>query len=131
MRPRRALGAVPAATALVTTGVAGCGSKATSTPGGVTSHASSRASANPDACHDHASPLDTGQLDAAQLGTGHRWRTHPVQSFSNVNKGSTYVQRSVNLASYAGQTITLKWTGTEDYSLATSFFIDDTALNLS
>jgi hypothetical protein len=54
-----------------------------------------------------------------------------VQSFSNVNKGTTYVQRSVNLSSYAGQTITLKWTGTEDYSLATSFFIDDTALNLS
>jgi hypothetical protein len=54
-----------------------------------------------------------------------------VQSFSNVNKGSSYVQRSVNLSSYAGQTITLKWTGTEDYSLATSFFIDDTALNLS
>jgi hypothetical protein len=54
-----------------------------------------------------------------------------VQSFSNVNKGSSYVQRSVNLSSYGGQTITLKWTGTEDYSLATSFFIDDTALNLS
>jgi Putative Ig domain len=43
-----------------------------------------------------------------------------VQSFSNVNKGSSYVQRSVNLSSYAGQTITLKWTGAEDYSLATS-----------
>jgi hypothetical protein len=54
-----------------------------------------------------------------------------VQSFSNVNKGSTYVQRSVSLSSYAGQTITLKCTGTEDSSLATSFFIDDTALNLS
>jgi len=53
-----------------------------------------------------------------------------VQSFSNVNKGSTYVQRSVNVSSYAGQTITLKWTGTEDYSLATSFFVDDTTRNL-
>jgi hypothetical protein len=54
-----------------------------------------------------------------------------VQSFSNVNKGTTYVQRSVNLSAFAGQTVTLKWTGTEDSSLATSFFIDDTALNLS
>jgi subtilase family serine protease len=54
-----------------------------------------------------------------------------VQSFSNVNKGTAYVQRSVNLSAFAGQTVTLKWTGTEDSSLATSFFIDDTALNLS
>ena len=54
-----------------------------------------------------------------------------VQSFSNVNKGSGYVARTVNLSAYAGQTLTLKWTGTEDSSLATSFFIDDTALNLS
>jgi hypothetical protein len=46
-------------------------------------------------------------------------------------QGLDYVQRSVNLLSYAGQTITPKWTGTEDYSLATSFFIDDTALILS
>ena len=54
-----------------------------------------------------------------------------VQSFSNINKGSTYVQRNVNLSSYAGQSVTLKWTGTEDSSLQTSFLIDDTALNLS
>ena len=30
-----------------------------------------------------------------------------------------------------GQSVALKWTGTEDSSLVTSFFIDDTALNLS
>jgi serine protease len=54
-----------------------------------------------------------------------------VQSFSNLNHSSGYVQRSVNLSSYAGQTVTLKWTGTEDASLQTSFFIDDTALNAS
>jgi serine protease len=54
-----------------------------------------------------------------------------VQSFSNINKGTGYVQRSVNLGTYAGQTATIKWTGTEDSSLQTSFFIDDTALNLS
>ena len=53
-----------------------------------------------------------------------------VQSFSNLNK-SAYAQRSVNLSAYAGQTVTLKWTGTEDSSLQTSFFVDDTALTLS
>jgi subtilase family serine protease len=54
-----------------------------------------------------------------------------VQSFSNINKGTGYVLRSVSLSSYAGQTVTIKWTGTEDYSLATSFFVDDTALTIS
>ncbi len=52
-----------------------------------------------------------------------------VQQFSNVNAGP-YAQHSVDLSSYAGQTVTIKWTGTEDASLATSFFIDDTALTL-
>lgn len=51
------------------------------------------------------------------------------QSFSNLNHGS-YAQHSVDLSAYAGQTVTIKWTGTEDASLATSFFIDDTALTL-
>jgi serine protease len=54
-----------------------------------------------------------------------------VQTFSNLNHGTGYVLRSVNLSSYAGQTVTVKWTGTEDVSLQTSFFIDDTALTLS
>jgi hypothetical protein len=53
-----------------------------------------------------------------------------VQSFSNLNKGG-YGQRSVSLSAYAGQTVTIKWTGTEDSSLATSFFVDDTAVTLS
>ncbi|MDX6255592.1 MAG: hypothetical protein QOJ11_1926 [Frankiales bacterium] len=54
-----------------------------------------------------------------------------VQSYSNVNKGTGYVLRTVSLSAYAGSTVTIKWTGTEDSSLATSFFVDDTALTLS
>ncbi|MEW2224025.1 putative Ig domain-containing protein [Streptomyces sp. NPDC007044] len=53
-----------------------------------------------------------------------------LASYSNLNKGTGYVQRSVNLSSYAGQTVTLKFTGTEDSSLATSFLIDDAAVNV-
>ncbi len=53
-----------------------------------------------------------------------------VQTFSNVDKGTSYVLRSVDVSSFAGQTVTVKWTGTEDSSLATSFFVDDTALTL-
>ncbi|TDP97524.1 putative Ig domain-containing protein [Labedaea rhizosphaerae] len=54
-----------------------------------------------------------------------------VASYSNVNKASGYVLRTLDLSSYAGQTVALKFTGTEDSSLQTSFVIDDTALTLS
>ena len=52
------------------------------------------------------------------------------QTFSNLNHTSGYVQKSLDLSAYAGQTVTIKWTGSEDASLATNFWIDDTALNL-
>jgi hypothetical protein len=54
-----------------------------------------------------------------------------AQSFSNVNKGTAYVLRTVDLSAYTGGTVTIKWTGVEDSSVATSFFLDDTALTLS
>jgi hypothetical protein len=54
-----------------------------------------------------------------------------VQSFSNLNRGSGYVLRTVDLSAFAGQTVTLKWTGSENSSIPTSFFVDDTALTLS
>ncbi|HEX3932172.1 MAG TPA: M4 family metallopeptidase [Nocardioides sp.] len=52
-------------------------------------------------------------------------------SFSNANHNTGYAVRTVDLSSYAGSTVTIKWTGTEDSSLATNFVIDDTSLNLS
>jgi Zn-dependent metalloprotease len=54
-----------------------------------------------------------------------------LATYSNLNKNSTYVQKSFNVSSFAGQTVTISFTGTEDSSLQTSFVIDDTALNLS
>lgn len=51
-------------------------------------------------------------------------------TFSNLNAGSTYVQRSFSLNAYIGQTIRVRFYGTEDSSLQTSFLIDDTALNV-
>ncbi|MBL7261604.1 M28 family peptidase [Actinoplanes sp. LDG1-01] len=53
-----------------------------------------------------------------------------LQVFSNLNAGA-YTLRSYNLAAFAGQTVTLKFTGVEDSSLKTSFVIDDTALTVS
>ncbi|HKN51041.1 MAG TPA: putative Ig domain-containing protein [Amycolatopsis sp.] len=54
-----------------------------------------------------------------------------VASYSNLNATSGYQQRTVDVSSFAGQTVTLTFTGSEDSSLQTSFCLDDTALNLS
>ncbi len=54
--------------------------------------------------------------------------TTTLGTFSNLNKGSSYVQRSFNMNAFTGKTVTVKFTGTEDSSLATSFVIDDTSL---
>jgi hypothetical protein len=54
-----------------------------------------------------------------------------LATYSNLNEAAGYTQRSFNLSSFAGQTVTISFTGTEDSSLQTSFVIDDTALNVS
>ncbi len=54
--------------------------------------------------------------------------TTTLGTFSNLNKGPSYVLRSFTMSSWAGRTVTVKFTGTEDASLATSFVIDDTSL---
>ncbi|MEU3454384.1 M28 family peptidase [Micromonospora sp. NPDC006766] len=54
-----------------------------------------------------------------------------LATYSNLNKATGYTQRTFNLASYAGQTVTLKWTGVEDTALQTSFVIDDVTLQVA
>jgi hypothetical protein len=54
-----------------------------------------------------------------------------LATFSNLNHASGYQQHSYSLNGFAGQTVTLKFTGTEDSSLQTSFVVDDTAVNAS
>ncbi len=54
-----------------------------------------------------------------------------LHTFSNLDKNTGYAQKSYNVGSFAGQTVTISFTGTEDTSLQTSFVIDDTALNAS
>ncbi len=66
---------------------------------------------------------DTLRVQVVSGGT-----TTTLGTYSNLNKGPSYVQRSFNLSAYAGQTVTLKFTGTEDSSLGTSFVIDDTSI---
>jgi Putative Ig domain len=52
-----------------------------------------------------------------------------LATFSNLNHNTGYAQHTYSLGSFAGQTVKLKFTGTEDASLQTSFVVDDTAVN--
>ena len=54
--------------------------------------------------------------------------TTTLGTFSNLDEGSSYVLRSFNMSAFTGKTVTVKLTGTEDSSLATSFVVDDTSL---
>ncbi|HEX5771981.1 MAG TPA: S8 family peptidase, partial [Nocardioidaceae bacterium] len=57
--------------------------------------------------------------------------TTTLATYSNLNENTSYLQKSFNLNSYRGKTVTVRFTGTEDSSAQTSFVIDDTALNVS
>ncbi|MEU7867689.1 M4 family metallopeptidase [Dactylosporangium sp. NPDC049140] len=54
-----------------------------------------------------------------------------LATLSNLNKASGYQLKSYSISALAGQTVTIKFSGTEDSSLQTSFVIDDTAVTLS
>ena len=51
-------------------------------------------------------------------------------TYSNLNASPNYVQRTCDLRPYIGQTVTIKFTGTEDESLKTGFLIDDVSLDV-
>ncbi|WP_207911087.1 PKD domain-containing protein [Roseateles saccharophilus] len=53
-----------------------------------------------------------------------------LATYSNVNAASGYALKSLNMSAYIGQTVTLKFVGTEDSSLATSFVLDDITLTV-
>jgi hypothetical protein len=54
-----------------------------------------------------------------------------LATYSNLNSNSGYALKSFSLAAFAGQTVTLKFTGTEGSQLQTSFVVDDTSLTVS
>ncbi|MBM7440518.1 M4 family metallopeptidase [Streptomyces sp. HB132] len=53
--------------------------------------------------------------------------TTTLATYSNATPGG-YTQRTLDLSAFKGKTVTIKFTGTEDSSAATSFLIDDTAV---
>ncbi|MFJ9460717.1 putative Ig domain-containing protein [Kitasatospora sp. NPDC101447] len=77
-------------------------------------------------------------IDTAESTTSTQYDKLTVQAgsttlatFSNLNAAAGYTVHSYDLSAFAGQTVTVKFTGTEDSSLQTSFVLDDTALTTS
>jgi PKD repeat protein len=83
-------------------------------------------------------------VDTAETTTTTKYDTLKVQvlnssgtvlatlaTYSNLDHNTGYAQHSFSLAAYAGQTVTIKFTGSEDYTMQTSFVIDDSAVNVS
>jgi hypothetical protein len=54
-----------------------------------------------------------------------------LATYSNLDKNTGYVQKSFDVSAFAGQTVSLAFSGTEDSSLQTSFVVDDVALDTS
>jgi Zn-dependent metalloprotease len=51
-----------------------------------------------------------------------------LATYSNLNKGTGYTQKSLSLSAYKGQTIRLRFYAVEDSSLQTSFVVDDVSV---
>lgn len=54
-----------------------------------------------------------------------------LATFSNLNHAAGYQQHTFDLTSFKGQTIQINFVGQEDYTLQTSFVLDDFALNVT
>ncbi len=54
--------------------------------------------------------------------------TTTLATLSNLDKSTSYVQKTFNVTAYKGKTVTVKFVGQEDSSLQTSFVIDDVSL---
>ncbi|HVZ20758.1 MAG TPA: PKD domain-containing protein, partial [Vicinamibacterales bacterium] len=53
-----------------------------------------------------------------------------LATWSNLNHANGYVVHTANMTPYIGQTVIIKFTGTEDSSLQTSFVLDDVTLTV-
>jgi hypothetical protein len=82
------------------------------------------------------------RIDTAEGATSTAYDTTKVQivngsttstlaTYSNANANNTYVQKTLDVTSYKGKTIKVSFLMNEDYSLQTSFVVDDTSLTVS
>ncbi|MEV5966659.1 M20/M25/M40 family metallo-hydrolase [Kribbella sp. NPDC051952] len=69
---------------------------------------------------------DTVKVQVVDNGT-----TSTLATYSNLDRTTSYVQKTLNVLAYKGKTVTVRFLGQEDSSLQTSFVIDDVALTTS
>ncbi|MFJ8790687.1 M4 family metallopeptidase [Streptomyces sp. NPDC102462] len=73
---------------------------------------------------DTAETTTSTQYDKLTVTAG----STTLATYSNLNAASGYSQKTFDLSSFAGSTVTLKFTGAEDSLYQTSFVVDDTAV---
>ncbi|GAA2783170.1 hypothetical protein GCM10010441_05140 [Kitasatospora paracochleata] len=54
-----------------------------------------------------------------------------LATYSNLNAAAGYVQKTFDVSAFAGQSVTVSFSGVEDSGLQTSFVLDDLALDVS
>ncbi len=79
---------------------------------------------------DTAETTTTAAYDKLTVGVTSGSTTTTLATYSNLNAATGYVLKTINLNAYIGKTVTLKFTGSEDSSLQTSFVLDDVAVNV-
>ena len=77
----------------------------------------------------HIDTAETGSTAYDKLTVSVNGTT--LKTYSNADAAAGYQQRTFDLSAYAGKSVTLKFTGTEDSSLQTSFVIDDASIQTS
>ncbi|MFF2494884.1 hypothetical protein [Agromyces sp. NPDC058064] len=77
-----------------------------------------------DSAENLANAYDTLKLTATPAGGA----ATTLAQWSNLNEAN-YTAKSYSLGAFAGKTVTLTFTGAEDYSLQTSFVIDDASVS--
>jgi hypothetical protein len=80
---------------------------------------------------DSAETTTTTAYDTLKVQVIDGATTTTLATYSNLNKAAGYTLRTLNVASFAGHSITVKFLAVEDSSLQTSFVVDDTALTVS
>lgn len=69
--------------------------------------------------------------DTAKVQVVSGTTTTTLATYSNVNKTSGYVQKTIDVSAYKGRTVSVRFLLNEDSSLQTSFVVDDTSLTVS
>ncbi|WP_443062264.1 M4 family metallopeptidase [Streptomyces sp. NBC_00386] len=76
---------------------------------------------------DTAETTTSSQYDKLTVTAG----STTLATYSNLNAATGYTQKTFDLSSFAGSTVSIKFSGVEDSSLQTSFVVDDTAVTTS